>query len=59
MLSVQLGSANQASMTRRLFLLVAVTGTLLAADFTGKVVAITDGDTIKVMHSGTAERIRN
>lgn len=46
-------------MTRRLFLLVAVTGTLLAADFTGKVVAITDGDTIKVMHSGTAERIRN
>jgi endonuclease YncB( thermonuclease family) len=27
-------------------------------DFSGKVVAITDGDTIKVMHNGIAERIR-
>src|SRR4051795_3421063 len=45
-------------MIRRLFLLVAVAATLLAADFTGKVVAITDGDTIKVMHDGVAEKIR-
>ena len=38
-------------MTRRLFLLTAVAAaTLLAQDFTGKVVAITDGDTIKAMH---------
>jgi endonuclease YncB( thermonuclease family) len=29
-----------------------------ADDFTGKVVAITDGDTIKVMHNGLAERVR-
>jgi hypothetical protein len=26
-----------------------------AKDFTGKVVAITEGDTIKVMHNGLAE----
>ena len=31
---------------------------LCAEDFTGKVVAIIDGDTIKVMHNGVAERIR-
>jgi endonuclease YncB( thermonuclease family) len=29
-----------------------------AGDFSGRVVAITDGDTIKVMHNGVAERIR-
>lgn len=46
-------------MTRRLFLLAAVAAaTLLAQDFTGKVVGITDGDTIRVMHNGAAERIR-
>ena len=45
-------------MTRRLFLLAAVAATLLAEDFTGRVVAITDGDTIRVMHDGAAERIR-
>lgn len=28
------------------------------ADFSGKVVAVTDGDTIKVMHEGKAEKIR-
>jgi len=31
---------------------------LLAADFSGRVVGISDGDTIKVMHNGRAERIR-
>jgi endonuclease YncB( thermonuclease family) len=30
----------------------------LAADFSGRVVAISDGDTIKVMHDGGAERVR-
>lgn len=30
----------------------------LAATFTGEVVAIVDGDTIRVMHDGAAERIR-
>jgi micrococcal nuclease len=43
---------------RRLFLLAAVAAALYAEDFTGRVVAITDGDTIKVMHDGAAERIR-
>ena len=43
----------------RLLLLAAVAAaTLCAADFSGKVVAITDGDTIRVMHDGAAERIR-
>ena len=31
---------------------------MLAEDFSGKVVGITDGDTIKVMRGGAAERIR-
>ena len=45
-------------MTSRLFLLVAAAATLLAEDFSGKVVDITDGDTIRVMHNGAPERIR-
>jgi micrococcal nuclease len=46
-------------MTRRLFLLAAVAAAVLSGeDFTGKVVAITDGDTMKIMHNGVAERIR-
>ena len=46
-------------MTRRLFLLAVVAAThILAQDFTGKVVSITDGDTIRVMHNGVSERIR-
>src|ERR1700730_8669021 len=46
-------------MTRRLFLLAAVAAAgLYAEDFTGKVVGITDGDTIRVMHNGAPERIR-
>ena len=35
-----------------------VSASTAMAAFTGKVVAITDGDTIKVMHNGQAERIR-
>ena len=31
---------------------------LLAADFTGRVVGISDGDTISVLHDGKAEKIR-
>jgi micrococcal nuclease len=31
---------------------------LLAADFTGRLVAISDGDTISVLHNGRAEKIR-
>src|SRR2546426_12847875 len=31
---------------------------LALADFSGRVVGITDGDTIKVMHNGRAEKIR-
>ena len=30
----------------------------LAADFSGRVVGISDGDTLKVMHNGNAEKIR-
>jgi hypothetical protein len=30
-----------------------------AEDFRGRVVGITDGDTISVMHSGRAEKIRH
>jgi endonuclease YncB( thermonuclease family) len=45
--------------TRRLFLLAAVAAAALyAEDFVGKVVAISDGDTIRVMHNGASERIR-
>ena len=45
--------------TRRLFLLVAVAAAALCAeDFAGKVVTISDGDTIRVMHNGASERIR-
>jgi endonuclease YncB( thermonuclease family) len=46
-------------MTRRFFVLAAVAAlSLCAEDFSGKVVGITDGDTIRVMHNGEAERIR-
>src|SRR5213594_2988209 len=50
-------------MPRRLFLYVAfalilLPPTVALADFSGKVVGITDGDTISVMHNGRAEKIR-
>ncbi len=31
---------------------------VLALEFTGKVVGVSDGDTITVLHNGKAERIR-
>src|SRR2546426_709117 len=52
-------------MPRRLFLgLTLVTLTTFsplpsfATDFTGRVVGVSDGDTIKVLHNGKAEKIR-
>jgi endonuclease YncB( thermonuclease family) len=33
-------------------------GALSAEDFTGKVVGISDGDTIRIMHNGVPERVR-
>ena len=46
------------AVTRRLFLLVLAATCLLAEDFTGRVVGISDGDTIRVLHEGRAERVR-
>src|SRR5450432_3832713 len=46
-------------MLRRLFILAAATAVApLGQDFTGRVIAITDGDTIRVMHDGASERVR-
>jgi micrococcal nuclease len=50
-------------MPRRLFLsvflsLILLPLTVAFADFSGRVVGVTDGDTIKVLHNGKAERIR-
>ncbi len=35
-----------------------ITSATLAPDFTGKVVGVTDGDTITVLHNGKGEKIR-
>ncbi len=44
---------------RLLLLAACLTSSVLNAEtFTGKVVHISDGDTIRVMHNGAAERIR-
>ncbi len=40
------------------FSLALITSQTLAADFTGRVVGVADGDTITVLHSGVGERIR-
>ena len=37
---------------------ILVSTAVLAADFTGRVVGISDGDTISVLHDGKAEKIR-
>ena len=41
-----------------LILVVTLSGSPCLADFTGKVVGITDGDTFSVLHDGKAEKIR-
>ena len=43
---------------RQILSLLLLVGSCLGADFSGKVVGITDGDTIRVIHDGAAERIR-
>ena len=48
-------------MPRRLaftLILLALQPSLVWADFSGRVVGVTDGDTIKVLHNGKAEKIR-
>ncbi len=40
------------------FSLALITSQTLAAEFTGRVVGVSDGDTITVMHNGKGERIR-
>src|SRR2546422_7359342 len=40
------------------FLVLLLESAIAFADFTGRVVGVTDGDTIKVMHNGRAEKIR-
>ncbi len=40
------------------FILALITSHTLAADFTGRVVGSSDGDTITVLHNGKGERIR-
>src|SRR5437867_7612369 len=50
-------------MPRRLFLsvvlsLILLPPTIAFADFSGRVVGVTDGDTIKVLHNDKAEKIR-
>jgi micrococcal nuclease len=41
-----------------IILFILLTSPLWAEEFTGKVVGVSDGDTIKVMHLGRAERVR-
>ncbi len=50
---------SQLTATLPLFLSIALlTSQTLAADFTGHVVGVSDGDTITVLHKGKGERIR-
>src|SRR5512132_3820788 len=42
----------------RIAILAVAAAVASVQDFQGKVVSITDGDTIRVMHNGLAERIR-
>ena len=41
-----------------LFLLFAISPLLFPSSFVGRVVGVSDGDTIKVMHQGQAEKVR-
>ncbi len=50
---------SQLTATLPLFLSLAlITSQTFAADFTGRVVGVSDGDTITVLHNGKGERIR-
>ncbi len=50
---------SQPIATLPLFLGIALVAShALAADFTGRVVSVSDGDTITVLHNGKGERIR-
>ncbi len=50
---------SQLTATLPLFFSFALlTNQTLAADFTGRVVGVADGDTITVLHNGKGERIR-
>jgi len=50
---------SQLTATLPLFLSLAlIAGQTLAADFTGRVVGVSDGDTITVLHNGKGEQIR-
>ncbi len=50
---------SQLTATLPLFLSLAlIAGQTLAADFTGRVMGVADGDTITVLHNGKGERIR-
>ncbi len=50
---------SQLTATLPLFFSFALlTSQTLAADFTGRVVGVSDGDTITVLHDGKGERIR-
>ncbi len=50
---------SQPIATLPLFISVALLASQgLAADFTGRVVGVSDGDTITVLHNGKGERIR-
>jgi endonuclease YncB( thermonuclease family) len=49
---------SNATLDNALLLAAVAAAALYAEDYTSKVVAISDADTIKVMHNGAAERIR-
>ncbi len=50
---------SQPIATLSLFLGIAlVVSQVHAADFTGKVVGVSDGDTVTILHNGRGERIR-
>lgn len=52
------GTMNKTIVFILTFILASIPTITVATDFTGKVVAVTDGDTIGVLHNGEAERIR-
>jgi endonuclease YncB( thermonuclease family) len=55
---IRFDSAVMPLMARYWILLAAVATGLFAEDFSGKVVGVTDGETIRVMRNGVVERVR-